>query len=244
MTALTTLLLVSSAQAAVFKATVSGKQNLEWTVGGTSGNCEIRTGTGKGSTDFSFSSPKAAFLTITSSKKSAKVVGSIPATAKGTVTGSFSEQTTTPCPGYAPSDPFTEDASQCGGDKFGVRLDFKTNGAFVYVTAPSTYLAGGRRITGQCPTPIGSAYLSTNVLTTCGDGAKQYERSWGVANAWGEGLFATKLTISKNLAKLKKGKSKTITGKASVDCTVGSPFSAGVTFKGSLKYAVKFTRFG
>lgn len=234
-----------SAAAAVFKATATGNQHLEWTVSGSDSGCEVRTATGSGATDFKFSTPKAAFLFVASSKKSAKVVGSINTVAKGAVSGSFSEATTTPCPGFAPAPPRTEDSSGCGPIKIGIRLDFNTEGAFVYVAGPKGFLAGEKSIVGDCPSPVGSSWQSSNDVTACGDSfTKQSRRSWGVSSAWGLGLFASKLTISKKLAKMKKGRSKTINGKTSVDCRVGSPFSGGVTFKGDLKYAVKFTRTG
>jgi hypothetical protein len=229
-----TLTGVQSAAAAStggFKVTASGKQSLSWSLNGTRGSCEIQTGTGSGSTDISFKTAKAGILTVS---KSSGILGSLTSGAKGTQTGSFVE-TSTPCPPNAAVPPFTSDASGCGAVKFDVRMDFKTKNGLTWVVAPASPLPFG-------PCPNFNDQLLSSDLTACGDSNTQYKRSWGLAYG-GAGLFATKLNISmKSLLKVKKGKKKTITGKATVDCKPQSSYSNPIVLKGELKYSLVFKR--
>jgi hypothetical protein len=225
-----------AASSGVFKVSASGKQELTWSLDGTRGACEIRRGAGSGNVKFSFKTPNAASLYVS---KSGGITGSINLKATGTRAGSFGETTVTPCSGFEPSAPFTEDASDCGATAFAPRMDFKTKGAFTWITAPSSIATGGP----SCPFYVDSSLLLSSDLKACGDSDTQYKRSWGVSAAAGEGLFASKISPSmKTLLKIKKGKSKTITGKASVDCKPASTYSSPVVIKGSLKYSLKFKR--
>jgi hypothetical protein len=230
------LAVTASAQAASgsFKVSVTGSQTYSWSLDGTSGSCEIRRGAGSGTNKFSFKSPKAAPFFITTA---GGIQGSLNATAKGSRAGSFSVTTATPCPGYEPSLPFIEDATDCGDYKYNLRMDFAQKGASQYVTGPSqTYPPG------QCPSPASSSFLLSTDLKECGDIlGVQYKRSWGAAGD--AGLLASKISPSiKKLLKTKKGKSKAITGKSSVDCKPASNYSSPVTIHAELKYTLTFKR--
>jgi hypothetical protein len=200
---------------------------------GTRGSCDVQTGNGSGSSGFTFKSSKAAFVTVS---KSSGILGSIDNSLKGTRAGSFTETHAT-CPGYEPPPTFTADASGCGEYNSGLRMDFKTKNALTWVVGPAMPLPGG-----ACP-GYGD-YLLSSDLAACGDSTTQYKRSWGAAYN-GVGLFASKLGIStKSLLKVKKGKKKTITGKATVDCAPQSTYSNPLTLKGELKYSLVFKRTG
>lgn len=228
------LALPSAAQAAssgTFKVSANGKQSLSWSINGSRGSCEIQTGVGSGTSNLSFKSSKSAMLFVS---RSGGIVGSLNTKATGERAGAFTE-TYTACPGFEPPPTYVADASGCGGYSTGVRLDFRTKNAFTWVTGPAFPLPGG-----ACPT-FGDFLLSTD-LAACGDSSTQYKRSWGLAYG-GVGLYITKLGISmKTLLKVKKGKKKTITGKASVDCKPASTFSNPLTIKGELKYSLVFKR--
>ena len=80
-------------------------------------------------------------------------------------------------------------------------------------------------------------------LSQCGDGTDLYRRSWGVSGA--AGLLASKFSISiRTLLKTRKGKSKSITGKAVVDCSPLSTYTAPRPIKAELKYTLTFKRTG
>ncbi|MBI2690402.1 MAG: hypothetical protein HYX29_00435 [Solirubrobacterales bacterium] len=236
--ALTCVLLLTTATAQAksgsFKVSVSGTQNYSWSLDGTRGSCEIQRGAGSGTNKFTFKSPKSApFFVSTSSG----IMGSLNATAKGNRTGSFSVTTATPCPGYEPGLPMVGDASGCGEYKYNLRMDFKQKGASQYVTGPSqTYPPGA------CPSPIDSDILLSTDLAACGDILGiLYRRSWGVSGA--AGLLASKISPSiKTLLKTQKGRSKSITGKAAVECKPASTFSSPVTIRADLKYTLTFKR--
>ncbi|MGH2960234.1 MAG: hypothetical protein ACRDKE_11565 [Solirubrobacterales bacterium] len=229
------LLMSATAQAksGSFKVSVSGTQNYTWSLDGTSGSCEIQRGAGSGTNKFSFKSAKAAPLFISTSSG---IVGSINATAKGNRVGTYSVTNAAPCPGFEPGLPFFDDVSGCGDYKYNLRLDFKQKGAFQYVTGPTlTYPPG------HCPSPISSSLFLSTDLTQCGDSSVQYKRSHGVFG--GEGLLASKIAPSiKKLLKTKKGKSKSISGKASVDCKPASWYSSPVMIRADLKYTLTFKR--
>ncbi len=224
----------ASAQAAssgVFKVSASGKQSLTWSLNGTRGSCEIQTGNGSGSADLSFKTSSSGVLTVS---KSSGVVGSITTKAKGSRSGTFTE-TYTACPPFAANPPFTADASGCGSFTSGIRMDFKSKGAFTWVTGPASPLPSG-----ACPSY--TDYLFSSDLTACGDSNTQYKRSSGIVYG-GAGLFASKISLStKSLLKVKKGKKKTITGKARVECKPQSSYSNPLSISGELKYSLVFKR--
>ena len=235
-------LIVPTASAAVFKASIKGTQEVSWSVDGTTSACESRRGTGSGVAKFSFKSPKSAPLFVGSGRKAPKIVGSLTTKATGTQSGSFSETVATACPGFEPGDPYTTPAQGCGATSFGIRVDFKTRGAFVNVTGPSVPLGPVSLANTGCPTSL-DAHPMSNDLTACGDGVAQDQRSWGIADAAGEGLLFSKLHISsKKLLKTKKRKSKKITGRAVVDCNVPSLYSGGISYKAELKYTLTLKR--
>ncbi|MBJ7353535.1 MAG: hypothetical protein JHC98_01810 [Thermoleophilaceae bacterium] len=232
---LTVLALASTAGAAssgVFKVSASGKQSITWSLNGTRGSCEIQTGTGSGSTNFSFKTAKAGLLSVSRSG----MLGSLTTSAKGSQSGSFVE-THTACPPFEVVPPYTQDASGCGARKFDVRMDFATKKGVTWVIGPAQPLP-----LGSCPSYT-DQLLSTD-LTSCGDSNTQYKRSFGLAYG-GIGLFASKLNISmKSLLKVRKGKKKTITGKTTVDCKPASVYSNPLVLKGELKYTLTFKRTG
>lgn len=224
----------AQAKSGVFKVSVTGNQTYSWSIDGTSGSCEIQRGAGSGTNNFSFKSPKATPFFISTS---GGMMGSLNATAKGTRTGAFSVTNAAPCPGYEPGLPFFEDASGCGDFKYNLRMDFKQKGAFQYVTGPGlTYPPGA------CPSPIGSSFLFSTDFSACGDSlTTQYKRSHGVSGS--TGLLASKISPSiKTLLKTKKGKSKSISGKASVDCKQPSSYSSPVNIRAELKYTLTIKR--
>jgi hypothetical protein len=230
------LLMATAAQAksGTFKVSLSGTQSYSWSLDGTTPSCEVKRGAGSGTNKFSFKSAKAAPLFISTSSG---ITGSINATAKGNRTGTWGITTVTPCPGYEPGLPFIDDASGCGDFKYNLRMDFKQKGAAQYVTGPSQTYPPGR-----CPSPVDSSLLFSSELPECGDATEQHKRSYGVSGA--AGLLASKLSVSmKSLLKTKKGKSKSITGKSSVDCKPASTnYSNPVAIRAELKYTLTFKR--
>ncbi|MGK2878532.1 MAG: hypothetical protein ACSLFF_08155 [Solirubrobacterales bacterium] len=231
-----TLLVATTAQAASgsFKVSVSGTQSYSWSLDGVTNTCEVKRGAGSGTSKFSFKSPRSAPFFISTSSG---ITGSLNASAKGNRSGNFSVTTVTPCPGFEPGLPFIDDASGCGDYKYKLRMDFKQQGAFQYVTGPSqTYPAG------VCPSPIKSSLFLSTDLTQCGDGNDLHKRSWGVSGA--AGLLASKISLSiKKLLKTRKGKSKSITGKAAVECKpASSAYSNPVNIRAGLKYTLTFKR--
>lgn len=224
----------AQAKSGSFKVSVSGTQNYTWSLDGTSGSCEIQRGAGSGTNKFSFKSPKSAPFFISTSSG---IVGSLNATAKGNRSGAFSVTTATPCPGFEPGPPFFDDASGCGDYKYKLRMDFKQKGAFQYVTGPAQ-----TNPPGACPSPYASPFMLSTDLKECGDIlGTQHKRSFGISGA--PGLLASKISPSiKTLLKTKKGKSKSITGKAAVECKPASTYSSPVTIRADLKYTLTFKR--
>ncbi|MBI5309926.1 MAG: hypothetical protein HZB14_02675 [Actinobacteria bacterium] len=236
-----------SASAASFKVSVRGTQYLNWSLDGNTNNCEVRRGQGSGEAKFSFKSTGRNSLFVGSGRKAPRIVGSVNAQANGTISGSFSDTLVTACDPFAPADPYIAPATGCGDTSFGLRVDLKTRGAFVYVNGPSMPGSGGSiAAVGLCPFPIDNSLLLSTDLSACGDGSNLWQRSWGVASSGGQGLFASKLSISsKRLLKTRKGKSKVITGRAVVSCNVpASLYAGGVTMSGELKYTLTLKRTG
>ncbi len=237
---LTTSLLVlgaaSSAQAALYRATFSGTQELSWKVDGTSGNCEIRRGAGQGAVKLTIKGDRSALLTA--GTRRLDLLGSIPSTARGTITGSFTETVVTPCEGFEPGAPITAKTDGCGAVKFGVRLDLKPVGAFTYLFGPGS--PGPR--SGECPFYIDNALASSSDLSACGDSVtQQHRRNWAVSSSGGQGLFGGRLTAAQ-AKPLKKGRSRTLTVRIPVSCTVPSTYTGGVKITGVAKYQLKLRR--
>lgn len=233
------------AGAASFKASVSGTQYLKWSLDGTSGNCEIRRGTGGGEVNFKFKPAGSQPIYAAKSGKRLKLTGSLPSVATGTIAGQFSDTVATACPGFTPADPYIPPTAGCGATKFGVRMDLQSRGAFVYVTGPNVPLPSGSTAVspGGCPFPIDTSLLLSSDMSACGDGLNLWQRSWGVSYSSGEGLFASKLSISaRKLFKTKRRRSAVITGRAVVSCNVPSQYTGGVTYSGELKYTLTLKR--
>ena len=106
-----------SAGAAVYRASISGSQEVSWKVDGTSGNCEIRRGKGEGKVSFRFASAKPALVTAGRSGGGLAFVGSIPSTARGTIAGAFTDSPETPCAGFEPRPSVTDPAGGCGATR-------------------------------------------------------------------------------------------------------------------------------
>jgi type 1 fimbria pilin len=232
-----------AASAAVFKTSISGKQELTWKLDGTTGNCEIRRGTGNGTVSFRFKSTKPAPAFSASGGKLSFTV-SIPSVATGSIAGTFTDKVETPCPGFEPREPFSEDVSGCGATRFGVRADVVSHGAFLYVTGPNTPLGpvSISQAGGYCPFPLGGSSWDTSLdRSGCGDGKQLWKRSWGVSSSGGEGLLASRIHMTPKQLRRKK---LTITGRASVDCTIPSQYTGGVKLIASLKYTLSLKRMG
>ena len=233
--------LPQGAGATVFKTSIRGQQELDWKLDGTTGSCEIRHGTGSGHVGFHFASSKPAPGLSASAKRLAFTV-SIPSVAKGSLAGAFTDTVETPCPGFTPSETFTEDASGCGATKFGLRVDVISRGAFLYVTGPNAPLGpvSIAQSGGYCPFPLGGSSWDTSLdRTECGDGKQLWQRSWGVSSSGGEGLFASRIHMT---PKPFKGKKLTITGRKSIECTIPSQYTGGVKMTGKLTYTLTLKR--
>lgn len=228
----------SGAHAAVYRATFSGTQELGWKVDGTTGSCEIRRGVGQGAVRLTVKGDRSALLTA--GTKRLDLLGSIPSTARGTITGSFAETTVTPCEGFEPGAPTTAKTDGCGAVRFGVRLDLKPVGAFTYLFGPGS--PGPRA--GACPFYVDNALASSNDFGACGDSlTRQHRRNWAVSSSGGQGLFGGRLTAAQ-AKPLKKGRSKTLTVRIPVSCTVPSTYTGGVKITGVAKYQLKLRRTG
>jgi hypothetical protein len=233
-------LLPSAAGAATFSAKISGQQELTWKLDGTTGNCEIRHGAGTGTVAFKFKSSKSSLIAVAAGN----VVGSINTVANGSISGSFTDTVQTPCPGFAPLDPYTDSTAGCGATHYGIRVDISRHGAFVYVTGPEVPLGpvSIAQSGGDCPFPDGGYSWSTSGdRSACGDGKQVWQRSWGVGGP--TGLFATRLHVSqKGLLRVKKGKTKSLTGRKDVDCTTDSQYSGDIGMTGKLTYTLSLRR--
>jgi hypothetical protein len=232
-----------SAEAASYRASISGSQKVSWKVDGTSGNCEIRRGKGEGTVSFRFASAKPAPVAAGKSGGGLAFVGSIPATAKGTIAGAFTDSPETPCPGFEPSPSVTDPAGGCGATKFGVRVDLTAKGAFVYVTGPRVPLGPGSisQSSGDCPFPVDGSFLDSTDFAACGDGKQLWKRSWGVASSGGRGLLASRWHLTpQQLPKRKR--TRVFPRRATVDCTMPSRYTGGVRITGTLNYTLTLKR--
>jgi hypothetical protein len=233
-------LLPNAAGAATFRTTISGKQELTWKLDGTTGSCEIRHGVGTGTVKFSFKSSKSSLIAVAGGN----TVGSINTVAKGSISGSFTDTVETPCPGFAPLDPYMDSTAGCGATHYGIRVDISRHGAFVYVTGPEVPLGpvSIAQSGNDCPFPDGGYSWSTSGdRTACGDGKQVWQRSWGVGGP--TGLFATRLHVTqKGLLHVKKGKTKLLTGHKVVDCTTDSQYSGDIRMTGTLTYTLSMKR--
>lgn len=226
----------AQAKNGLFKVSLKGTQDLTWSTNGTTSSCEVRRDAGSGEAKFSFKSSKAPLIYVDSK---GKIVGTVNTKANGSISGNFGETTVTPCDGFAPQDPFSADASGCGSRSFAMPVNFKTFGAFQWITSGAINYVGD-----NCPFPIDNSLLLSSDLTQCGDSNNTNKRSWGIAAHEGQGLIASKFHVStKRLLKLRKGRSKQITGKDTVDCTPEAAYwSGGVHLQGVVKYTFTFKR--
>jgi hypothetical protein len=236
-------LAAAQADAAVYRTSISGRQHVSWKVDGTAGGCEVHRGRGEGAVTFTVKSSKAAPLT--GGTRRVPLLGSIPSVATGSIEGRFADTVETPCPGFEPGDPVIEPVDGCGSTRFGIRVDVTPKGAFTYINGPATPLgpvstAGAR---GTCPFPVDTPILSSNDFTACGDGQALWRRSWGIGSSGGQGLLASRISVTpKRLPR--KGRTRVLTGRATVDCTMSSPYSGGVKVTGSLTYRLTVKRIG
>lgn len=233
--ALATVGLTATAHAAVYQVSLSGTQELAWSVSGTTGDCEIRQGTGSGKVTFAFRSKTPGFVTIGAGSST---LGSITAQATGTIDGAFADTVATPCPGQLPADPVTEPTSGCGATRFGLRADLTLKGAGLSVTGTSMPPAD---VGDGCPFYLGSSFTSESPGPKCGDGSQLWQRSWGVSSAGGAGLLASKLSFG---ARTLRRPTTTLTKRQTLDCTLDSPYSGGVRITGTLRYTLTFKRSG
>lgn len=231
----------ASARAVSYRVSVSGQQELTWSVDGTSGSCEIRHGAGNGRVAFRFRSPKPGTGVAKKHGGGLLFLSSIPATATGTIAGTFTDSVSTPCPGFEPSATFTEPVDGCGATKFGVRVDASAHGAFVYVTGPNWPLGPPGSISatgGSCPflPSVGSSDFST-----CGDGKKLWQRSWAFG-AQGAGLAASRIAVKPRTLLRPKRRTTLLTGRAKVDCTMTSQYTGGTKIALDLRYTLTLRR--
>jgi hypothetical protein len=222
----------STAHAALYQVSIKGTQSLQWSVNGTTGDCEVRQGTGSGKVEFSFASKSPGYITL----PGASAQGSITGQATGKIDGSFADTVATPCPGQTPADATTDPTSDCGATKFGLRADLTLKGHDLYVTGTSMPPASTG---GDCPFYVGSTFVGATPGPKCGDGSQMWQRSWGVSSAGGAGLLASKLP----LGKLKKP-TTTLTKRQTVSCTLDSQYSGGIKISGTLQYTLTFKRSG
>ena len=236
----TCMLLPQAAGAAVFRTTFSGQQELSWKLDGTTGDCEIRRGVGQGDVKVKVKSSQAGLIAV----NGRRVDGSITSVAKGSVSGSFTDTVQTPCPGFEPAEPYTASAAGCGPLRYGIRVDLSRHGAYIYVVGPEVPLGpvSIAQSGGDCPFPNGGYGFSTDGdRTACGDGRQVWQRSWGVGGP--TGLFASRLHVTnKGLLRIRKGTTKSITGRKDVDCTTGSQYSGGIRMLGKLTYTLSMKR--
>ena len=160
---------VPAAQAdAVYNASVSGSQKVDWHVGGdvTIGACGsgtaslpvLQTATGAGTMSFAFHTAKPGVASASSFRglsfsfgASARASGSLKASM--TLTGGRGG-----CPGFAPPPDVTAATSACGAQVFGLQLDGQWKNGFVYVTGHDDITFAGASPSsgkyGGCPFPL------------------------------------------------------------------------------------------
>jgi hypothetical protein len=224
-----------------YSVSVSGQQDLTWSVDGTSGSCEIRHGAGNGQVSFRFRSPKPGTAVAKKHGGGLLFLSSIPSTATGTIAGTFTDSVATPCPGFEPQAVFTEPATGCGATKFGVRVDASAHGSFIYVTGPNVPLGTPGSISetgGGCPF-LDSGDSSD--FSTCGDGQKLWQRSWAFGSQ-GEGLAASRIAVTPRLLVRPKRRTIQLTGRSRVDCTMTSTYTGGVKIALDLRYTLTLRR--
>lgn len=234
---------VSSAGASgvSYSASVSGQQNLTWSIDGTSGSCETRHGAGNGSATFRFRSPKPGTAMASKRGHGLSFLSSIPATATGTIAGTFTDSVATACAGFEPRPVFTEPVTGCGATKFGVRVDASAHGSFIYVTGPKVPLGAPGSISetgGGCPFLAG---VDSSDFSTCGDGQKLWQRSWAFGSQ-GEGLAASRIAVTPRSLVRPKRRTIQLTGRSRVDCTMTSTYTGGVKIALDLHYTLTLRR--
>ncbi len=235
----------ANAAGVLYRASISGVQELTWSVDGTRGSCEIRRGTGNGSVKFRFRSPKPGPASALPGRGGLRFSLGLPATATGTIAGTFTDANATPCPGFDPAEPVTRPVDGCGATKFGLRVDAQVRGAFVYVTGPTVPLGPPASINqagGSCPFPLGGPIDSSSDRSACGDGNKLWQRSWGVSYSEGRGLAASRIAIKPGTLLRPKRRTVLLTGRSRVDCTIESTYSGGVKLTLDLRYTITLRR--
>lgn len=226
------------ASATSYKATVSGQQELTWSMDGTRGGCEIRRGAGSGRAFFRFRSPRSEPATALARGRGLYFGMSNNATATGTIAGSFTDSLSTACSGFEPAPTYVEPAEGCGDMKFGVRVDASAHGAFLYVTGPNWPISGspGSTAANGDPCPFLSS-LSNTDFSTCGDGNKLWLRSWAFG-ALGQGLAASKIAVKRRALLKPKRRKFSLTGRTKVDCTMPSSYTGGIKITLDLRYTI------
>lgn len=236
--ALVAAVCAAGADAATFKVSISGQQEVSWAVDGTTGTCELRQGSGSGRATFRFASSRPAFTSLNPSGGGASLIVSVPSQATGSIEGSFTDSVAAPCPGFEPRDPVVQPTAGCGSTRFGLRVDAQLRGKVLFVTGVSTPPAD---VGADCPFPVGGFIDDSNDRSACGEGSQQWERSWGVSSAGGAGLLASRITVKRSaLTRRTVRLARTET----IACTIGSSYSGGVKLTGKLRYVLTLRRTG
>jgi hypothetical protein len=249
LTGLFLLALISPAQsvAVTYKSTLSGKQELDWKVDGVTTGCESRRGSGSGHMEFHFRNSEPVLAIVVPKGRGMSIPLSIPSLATGSIAGTFADSLVTQCEAQPPREASTWPTTGCGSTKFGLRADFQyREDGFIYVTGPPLPYTSfpGAKPPGSCPFPFEQDFEhgAASSPFPCGDASQQWKRSWGVATAQGEGLFASRLAIKPRALLRPKHKTLTLTGSAKVACNVPSEYSGGVQITGKLTYALTLKR--
>ncbi|MTD43952.1 hypothetical protein GKE82_06455 [Conexibacter sp. W3-3-2] len=238
---LSALLLVvcaPTAHAAQYRVTFSGTQELSWKVDGTTADqCEVRRGVGQGAVRLTVKGDRSG-LAFSAGTKRIGLLTSIPVTGRGTISGRFQDLPAAPCGDAPVGEPVTRATDGCGPVKIGMRLDLKPVGAFTYLFGPAN--PGPRR--GECPHYVDDALTDGNDFSACGDSLTvQHRRNWAVSASGGLGLFGGRLSAAQTTP-LRKGRSRTLTVRIPVDCTVPSRYAGGVRITGVARYRLTLRR--
>jgi len=231
----------ASASGTSYRTSVSGQQNLTWSVDGTSGSCEVRHGAGNGQVSFRFRSSTPGTAVAKKRGNGLLFLTSIPATSTGTIAGTFTDSVATACPGFEPRETFTEPVAGCGDTKFGVRVDASANGSLINVTGPNVPLGPPGSTSesgGGCPFLAG---VNSTDFSVCGDGKKLWLRSWAFAFQ-GRGLAASRIAVTPRLLLKPKRRTIQLTGRSRVDCTMTSVYTGGVKISVDLRYTITLRR--
>jgi hypothetical protein len=235
-----------SIAAVSYKATLSGKQELDWKVDGVTTGCESRHGAGGGHMEFHFRNSGPVLAVVVPRGRGMSIPLSIPSVATGSIAGTFADSLAKQCEAQPPRESSTWPTTGCGTTKFGVRADFLyREDGFIYVTGPQLPYTSvpGAKPPGNCPFPFEQSFEhASGSPFPCGDASQQWKRSWGVATTQGQGLFASRLAVKPRALLRPKHKTLTLTGSATVACNVPSEYSGGVQITGKLTYALTLKR--